>query len=552
MLQELRIRNYAIIDELDIRFDGGLTIITGETGAGKSILMGALSLILGQRADSSVILNREKKTVVEGIFSVPDKPEVKQFLDAEELDLQDELILRREISPNGKSRAFINDTPASLTQLQDLSSLLVDLHRQFDTLSLGSSDFQMMVMDAMANHPDLINQYQQKYQHWLTSKKQLAAIEEQKLNSTKEQDYLQFLFNELEEASFRENELEELEEESKLLNSSEGIKLALSNLTQQLKYSEQPVVQTLKQLAQQIAPFTDTIAELKELQARLTATQIELDDLAEEADRLGDKVNYDAERISQIEERLNIGYKLLKKHGFQETKQLVALHEELSGRLGNIEELDDKIRILQQQVATAEQEMKNLGGRISEGRKKQIPSIEKQVNQLLIRVGMLNARLKVQMETVEPGTTGMDVIDFLFDANKSNQFASIRKVASGGELSRLMLCIKSLIAKKVNLPTMIFDEIDTGISGEASLQVGMIMKELSSSRQVICITHQPQIAGKADRHLFVYKEKAGKTIQTNIRVLSQAERVIAIAQMIGGDKPSAIAIENAKELLANA
>ena len=398
MLQELRIRNYAIIDELDIRFDGGLTIITGETGAGKSILMGALSLILGQRADSSVILNREKKTVVEGVFAVPDKQEVKKFLEEEELDLQEELIIRRELSPNGKSRAFINDTPASLTQLQDLSSLLVDLHRQFDTLSLGSADFQMMVVDAMANHQDLIHQYQQKYQHWQTCKKQLAVIEEQKLNSTKEQDYLQFLFNELEKAAFRDNELEELEEESKLLNSSEGIKLALSNLTQQLKYSEQPVVQSLKQLAQQVAPFTDTIAELKELQTRLTATQIELDDIAEEADRLGDKVNYDAERISQIEERLNLGYKLLKKHGFQETKQLVALHEELSGRLGNIEELDDKIRLLQQQVATAEQEMKNLGVRISEGRKKQVPVIEKQVNQLLVRVGMPNARLKLQME----------------------------------------------------------------------------------------------------------------------------------------------------------
>lgn len=552
MLQELRIRNYAIIDELDIRFDGGLTIITGETGAGKSILMGALSLILGQRADSTVILNREKKTVIEGIFVVPEKLAINNFLEKEELDLQEELIIRRELAPNGKSRAFINDTPASLTQLQELSSLLVDLHRQFDTLSLGSSDFQLMVVDAMAGHPELLVQYQQQYLRWIACKKELAAVEEEKLKNTREQDYIQFLFNELEEAAFKDNELEELEEENKLLNSSEGIKLALSNLTQQLKYADQPVVQSLKLLAQQIQPFTETSAALKELQARLLAAQIELADIAEEADHLGDNVHYDAERIAEIEERLDLGYKLLKKHGFQQTRQLTALHAELGSKLGNMVELDDTIRNLNQQLMQAEKDMKVLAQRIHENRKKQLPLLEKQVNLLLVRVGMPNARLKVQMEPTNHGITGADAIDFLFDANKSNQFASIRKVASGGELSRLMLCIKSLIAKKVNLPTLIFDEIDTGISGEASLQVGMIVKELSSTRQVICITHQPQIAGKADRHLFVFKEKAGKTIQTNIRVLTQAERVTAIAQMIGGDKPSAIAIENAKELIANA
>jgi DNA repair protein RecN (Recombination protein N) len=551
MLQELRIRNYAIIDELDISFDSGLTIITGETGAGKSILMGALSLILGQRADSSIIVNKEKKTVVEGIFAVPGNQEIRYFLETEELDQSDELLLRREIAPNGKSRAFINDTPASLTQLQNLSLLLVDLHRQFDTLSLGSADFQMMVVDAMANNQIVLQSYQQEYQNWTKFRRELAAIEERKNSGTKEQDYLHYLFNELEEAAFTENELEALEDELRLLNSSEGIKLALSAVMQQLKTADTPVVQVIKQVSQQLSPYTSAQNSLQELQSRLIAAQIELDDIAEEADRLSDKIQYDPERIARIDERLNLGYRLLKKHGFQTTTQLVNLQTELQGKLGSMEELDEQINAIKKLLAGSEKKMNELADKLSEARRKQLTPVEKQVTQLLDRVGMPNARLKIQLDKVEPGLHGRDAVDFLFDANKSNQFAPIRKVASGGELSRLMLCIKSLVAKKINLPTLIFDEIDTGISGEASRQVGLIMKELAASRQVICITHQPQIAGKADRHLFVYKEKLGKNIQTNIKSLSEPERITAIAQMLGGDKPSAIAIENARELIMN-
>ncbi len=552
MLQELRIRNYAIIDELDISFDAGLTIITGETGAGKSILMGALSLILGQRADSSVMVNREKKTVVEGVFAVAGKLEIKTFLEKEELDYSEELLLRREIAPTGKSRAFINDTPASLVQLQQLAMLLVDLHRQFDTLSLGSADFQMMVVDALANNQSLLQQYQQQYQRWVQLLRELTGLEDRKNNSTKEQDYIQYLFKELEEAAFSENELEALEEEARLLNSSEGIKLALAAVVAQLKNLETPVVQVLRQLGQQLSSYSSGHSGIQELQNRLTAAQIELDDLAEEADRLSDKIQHDPERIAQIDERINLGYRLLKKHGFQTTRQLVELKEELEGKLGNIDQLDDQINRLKKQVQESGEKVKLLAGTLSEARKKQIAPLEKQVAQLLTRVGMPNARLKIQMDKMEPGMLGIDSIDFLFDANKSGQFAPVRKVASGGELSRLMLCIKSLVAKKINLPTLLFDEIDTGISGEASRQVGLIMKELAASRQVICITHQPQIAGRADRHLFVYKEKLGKTIQTGIKALSAEERVTAIAQMLGGDKPSAIAIENAKELIMNA
>jgi DNA repair protein RecN (Recombination protein N) len=549
MLQDLHIQNYAIIDELSISFDAGLTIITGETGAGKSILMGALSLILGQRADSSMVLNKEKKMVVEAVFSVASKPEILGFLSREELDSNDELIIRREITPNGKSRAFINDTPASLSQLQELTALLVDLHRQFDTLSLGSSDFQMTVVDAMADNQGRLASYQQQYQQWTQTARQLAELKEQKANSTREQDYYQFLYTELEEANFRENELEELEEESNLLSNTEGIKMALSNLTAQLKFQEPSIVQILKQLAQQLSPYISAQPALQELQSRLLAAQIELDDIAEEAERLDDRIQHDPARIAEIEERLNLGNRLLKKHGFQTTNQLLELQEELQGKLDTIDHLDDSIRQLEAKQQSLEKAMLDYAEQLSAARKKQLPNVEKQVNQLLIRVGMPNARLKLQLSKVEPALHGTDAVEFLFDANNSGQFAPIRKVASGGELSRLMLCIKSLVARKINLPTMIFDEIDTGISGEASKQVGLIMKELASSRQVICITHQPQIAGKADRHLFVYKENAGKGMRTNIRALSDTERITAIAQMLGGEKPSAIAMENAREMM---
>lgn len=549
MLQVLQIQNYAIIDELAISFDAGLTIITGETGAGKSILMGALSLILGQRADSSVVLNKEKKMVVEAVFAVSAKAEIQAFLNREELDNNEELIIRREIAPNGKSRAFINDTPASLNQLQELTALLVDLHRQFDTLSLGSSDFQMMVVDAMADNQTGLAAYQLQYQEWVQTRRQLAEIREQKASSTREQDYFQFLFSELEEANFRENELEQLEDEANLLNSSEGIKLALSNVAGHLKVQESAIVQVLKQLAQQLSPYCSSQTSIQELQARLLAAQIELDDIAEEADRLEDKIQYDPAQIAKIEERLNLGNKLLKKHGFKETSQLLSLQLELAGKLNTIDQLDESIKSLENKQVQLEKDMMAIADRLSNARKKQFTGIEKQVNQLLERVGMPNARLKLQWSKTAPGPTGTDAVEFLFDANNSQQFAPIRKVASGGELSRLMLCIKSLVAGKINLPTMIFDEIDTGISGEASKQVGLIMKEMAASRQVICITHQPQIAGKANCHLFVYKEKVGKGLQTNIRALTDAERITAIAQMLGGEKPSAIALENAREMM---
>lgn len=547
MLQELQIQNYAIIDELTIRFDQALNIITGETGAGKSILMGALSLILGDRADIGVVLNKEKKCFVEGVFQVQDKPGVKAWLQAQDLDSSAELIIRREIAVNGKSRAFINDTPVSLGQLQQLTTQLVDLHRQFDTLSLGDAGFQLSVMDALAGNEKNLASYRKCYRNWLDKERELSALLERKEQVTREFDYHQFLFNELDEAAFRDHELEDLEEELKLQANTEGIQSALSNVYELLKGADQPVVQILRQLIQQLQPFQ--LQVITEIRDRLQSAQIELSDVASDAASQVEGFTHDALRMEQIQERLNLGYKLLKKHGLQTTAQLLELKAGLSDKLQAVEQMEETIASLQKDVSESAVKLRELGGQLSAARKKQVAPLEKQVNALLVRVGMPNAQLKVQITEAEPAVDGTDNIEFLFDANKSGQFAPLRKVASGGELSRLMLCVKSLVAGKIDLPTLIFDEIDTGISGEASRQVGLIMKELSATRQVICITHQPQIAGRATRHFFVYKEPQGKAIATRVRVLNKEERVLAIAKMLSGEKPTQAALENAREMI---
>ncbi|MBZ5859245.1 DNA repair protein RecN [Flavihumibacter profundi] len=551
MLKELHIQNYAIIDELVIRFDGSLNIITGETGAGKSILMGALSLILGDRADINVVLNKEKKCFVEGLFQTNNKSSVVRFLTENDLEVSDELLIRREISVTGKSRAFVNDTPVTLNQLQQLSQQLVDLHRQFDTLSLGETGFQLSVIDAMAGNDSALIKYRKAFRNWQELQKQLTILIDRKNQENREFDYHQFLFNELDEAALKSNELEDIDAELKLLSNAEGIKAALANVFEQLKGQEVPVLQVIRQLIHQLQQYSQQHTKVAEIRDRMQAAYVELNDIAGEASALGDQIGHDTGRIEQLNERLNTGYKLLKKHNVQTTQQLLQIMEDLSGKLEAVEQLDETIARLEKETAAASKIVLELSQMLSAARKKQLAPFEKQVNILLARVGMPNARLKVQIEDAVPGINGADAIDFLFDANKSNQYAPIRKVASGGELSRLMLCIKSLVAGKMDLPTLIFDEIDSGISGEASRQVGLIMKELAAARQVICITHQPQIAGKADLHLFVYKEARGKSISTNIRVLDQEERIVAIAQMLSGEKPTPAALENAREMVMN-
>ncbi len=558
MLTKLHIQNYAIIDEIEIQFSDRLNIITGETGAGKSILMGALSLILGERADSSVLVNKTKKCFIEGVFSILDKPAVLSFLQEQEFDNDSELVLRREIAANGKSRAFINDTPATVQQLKQLTSLLVDLHQQFDTLELGDSDFQREVLDALAGNETVLQQYKKIFLQWQQTSKELTQLQEQKNAFTKEADYHQFLLDELNELSFKENELEDLDQELKVLSSAEGIKSALNKVFYELRESEQPIVTTIKQLLQQLQPFAELQKDLNGIITRLQSTQVELQDIAGEIDHINDQIQFDEKRIEWINERLTQGYKLLKKHSLQNTHELLTLQQELTKKLEAVLNIDDAISNKEKEAKTLYEEAEKLAEQLSVSRQKQLEPLELSVNRLLVQVGMPNARLKVDIKTVALHLFGKNQIDFLFDANQpagqasnNNRFEPIRKVASGGELSRLMLCIKSLVAASIDLPTMIFDEIDTGISGEAAKQVGLIMKNMANNRQIICITHQPQIAGKADAHFFVYKEIVADQVKTNIRLLDTDERITAIARMLSGEKPTAAAMENAREMMRN-
>jgi DNA repair protein RecN (Recombination protein N) len=551
MLQHLHIQNYAIIDEITIDFSGKLNIITGETGAGKSILTGALTLILGARADSSVLLDRDKKCFVEAIFSTEAGSGVRQFLKDHDLDSDDELVIRREIGSNGKSRAFVNDTPINLEQLQRLGALLVDLHQQFDALQLAESDFQRNVLDALAAHSSLVSQYQDLYRRQILARKELKTLQEMQASADKQSDYHQFLYEELEQAGFQDKELEQLDQELQLLGNAEAIKHALTKFYLDLEDSEQSVLQQLKALAQQLQPFTSYHPALPEILARTQSAQIELRDLAAEVAHLNDRMQYDPKRIEEVSERIATGHKLLKKHGLQFTHELIALKKELENKLLEVSNIAESLVAKEQQTEALHAQAKGLAEAISQNRKAVTESLEQKVNALLIQVGMPNARLKVRLEQIALDPYGMDSVEFLFDANRHNRFEPLGKVASGGELSRLMLCIKSLVAESINLPTLIFDEIDTGISGEAAKQVGIILKDLSRARQVISITHQPQIASKADAHFYVYKEIRDGLIKTKIRLLSSDERVTTIAQMLGGEKPTAAALENAREMVMN-
>ncbi len=551
MLQKLSIQNYAIIDELEIDFSNNLNVITGETGAGKSIIVGALGLILGERADTSVLVNKEKKLVVEGTFDTDGKQSILQFLKEQELDTDKELVVRREIAVNGKSRAFINDTPVNLSQLAGLSSLMVDLHQQFDTLELTATDFQLQVLDALAGHSETIDQYQAIFRDWLQTGKEKEILISRKQQSDKEADYNRFQFQELEEAAFTANELESIDTELKMLNNSEGIKSALSKVYFELKESDTPVLQQLKILLNQLNTYAGFHPALPELVQRLQSSQVELQDIAQEIDHISNQVNYDPARIEHLNDRLSLGYKLQKKHGVSNTNELIRIREELAAKLQAVLNIDEAIGAKEKEHARLYEAASKLASKISERRSKQVKPLEDNVNKLLAQVGMPNAKLKVGMNSVELNSSGIDAVNFLFDANKSGVFQPVRKVASGGELSRLMLCIKSLVAKSIDLPTLIFDEIDTGISGEAARQVAIILKGLAAKRQVICITHQPQIAGKADAHFFVYKDIVQNKIKTSIRLLTTDERITAIAKMLSGEKPTAAAMENAREMLMN-
>ncbi len=549
MLQKLTIKNYAIIDHLEVDFSGNLNVITGETGAGKSIVLGALSLILGERADPGMLLDKEAKCVIEGAFKVK-KSQVAAFFQQYELDMEeDQLLIRREISSAGKSRAFVNDTPVNLNQLTELSQYLVDLHQQFDTLELEKSDFQREVLDALVNQPAMMQQYQQQFQRYSQVQRQLKQLKDQRDSANKELDYNKFLLDELADAAFAANEIEELDAELKVLSHAEEIRNTLSRVYFQLNEDEQPILQQLRQIQSSVQALAAFHKDAPAVAERLQSAYLELQDISSEIGHMNDQVQFDGARIELVNERLSTGYKLLKKHGVQTTAELLQIQEQLSSKVEGALNLDEKLAALETELEVLRADLQQQADTITAARVSAAAPFEEKVNALLAQVGMPNARLKASIAQGGLNPYGQDTIEFLFDANKSGQFAPIRKVASGGELSRLMLCIKSLVAQSVALPTLIFDEIDTGISGEAARQVSFIMEDMAKGHQIICITHQPQIAGKADHHYFVFKDARDGKITTNVRLLTREERINKIAQMLSGEKPTAAALENARELV---
>ena len=553
MLQKLIIRNYAIIDNLTIEPAGQLNIVTGETGAGKSIILGALSLILGERADTSVLINKEEKCVVEAHFDVSANASFNRVLREEDIDEEQVCIIRREISASGKSRAIINDSPVTLNVLNRLTALLVDLHQQFGHLALEDDHFQMDVLDALAANGALKEDYSRIYKSYTSVSLQLNQLRERQLQWQKESDYKQYLFDELSQASLKENEIEDVELQLKQLSNAGRIITILQTSRNVLEEGDQPISNEIRRIHQQLQTVSDVLRDLEPLGERLASVYAELKDIASELGVLEHQLDADPATMQQLQERLDLGYKLCKKHGVQSTAELLSIQQQLEGELQQTLELESTITTLEKQKQELYTELEAAGKKLSASRQKIAPQLQKKLNELLHLVGMPNAQFRPDLECLPtPGPAGLDQVTFRLDANKSGQFLPVYKAASGGEMSRIMLCLKSLTAKAMHLPTLIFDEVDTGISGEAARQVGMLLQDLGRHHQVICITHQPQVAARGSRHFFVHKDlDAKKKITTRVRVLAPDERVVAIARMIGGEAPSEAAIQNARELVMN-
>jgi DNA repair protein RecN (Recombination protein N) len=550
MLQKLIIRDYAIIDHLVIEPDAHLNTVTGETGAGKSIILGALSLILGERADSSVLINKNEKSLIEGYFDVSKNEVFKNALIAAELDYDNPCIIRREINTSGKSRAFINDTPVTLDLLNKITSLLVDLHQQYGHLALEEDSFQMETLDAIGNTTKAAESYLNLYYRHKKIKQQLTDNRERQAQWQKETDYKQYLLEELQQAAFKEEEIEHADRQLKQIAHSEKIISTLQSARNMLEEGEQPLINELKRISQLLQGITELVPDIKPIQERISSVWAELKDIAGELENEEQKVSLDPDVMEELRQRIDLGFKLLKKHSVNTTNELLVLQQKFEDELKATLDVQEAIERLAKEEGIVYKELVTEAEQLSVARRKILPSFTSKINELLALVGMPNARFDVRIEKTPPSVKGIDNIQFLLDANKSGQFQLLQKAASGGEMSRIMLCIKSLTAKALHMPTLIFDEVDTGISGEAARQVAILLRDLAQYHQVICITHQPQVAAKGSRHFYVYKEAdKNERLSTKVRVLQKDERVLAIARMIGGEQPSPAAIKNAKELV---
>ncbi|TJZ50853.1 DNA repair protein RecN [Sphingobacterium olei] len=551
MLTRLYIKNYALIDNLDISFNKGLNIITGETGAGKSIIMGALGLIVGNRAEGKQFFDESQKCIIEGYFDVSSYA-LNDFFGETDLDYEEETIIRREIAVDGKSRAFVNDSPVTLNVLKALGEKLIDIHSQHATLQLNTEEFQLFVVDSVAANAKLLQAYNAEYKHLKKYEQRLLTLKEDIYAANAELDYNQFLFDELEKVNLVEGEVAELEAEQQQLENAEDIKKGLST-TQYLLIEGDTNIQTLlKDAVQQLQSVSKFFKRTEEFSDRLQSAYIEIKDIANEVELANEGVNLDGDRLDHVNSRLSEIYTLLKKHRLDTDVELIELREQLKTKLQLASSQDEALIVLENEVKKQLDAVLELARQISKTRQQSLPIIQDSVINTLVAVGMPNANLQIHLEPqtedkISP--KGLDKVQFLFSANKGQALQPIHKVASGGELSRVMLAIKSLVSQRSALPTIIFDEIDTGISGEVALRVGEVMENLARHMQVLAITHLPQIASKGTAHFKVYKEDRDERTKSNIRLLDQDKRILEIAQMLSGANPGDAALQHAKELL---
>jgi DNA repair protein RecN (Recombination protein N) len=548
MLKSLSISNYALIDQLLMQPSKGLSMITGETGAGKSIMLGAVGMLLGNRADTKVLLHDEKKCVIEGVFEIGEYG-LKEFFESEELDFDPTCIIRREISPGGKSRSFVNDTPVLLDTLKTLGTYLMDVHSQHDTLQLGEGSYQLGLIDAFAQTQEELKQYRLDYKTFKKNQKAYLEIKQKAHELQKEADFNQFQLDELSALSLQAGEQSELESTQEVLENAEEIKLKINEMLNLFQDEQLGVLQGMAQI-QQGMQFLERLAhKFQALRERFQSSLIEVKDLA---DTLADDeggIEVDFEKLEGIRERLSKIYQLQKKHAANSVEELMALEADLADKVFQFQNLDETLVKSKTALDLAEKQVLESGLKLRKIRITCFPDFQESLEKLLAGLGMENAKLVVEHKSIEPNPGGMDEIELLFSANKGSSPQPLKKVASGGEFSRLLFAIKFLMADKMALPTLIFDEIDTGISGEVALQMVRMMKEISQNHQVICITHLPQVAGQGDLHYFVYKDNSSAKTVSKIKLLEEEDRIQELAKMIAGATPSASALESAKELL---
>ncbi len=549
MLRRLQIKNYALIRDLDVDFTSGLTIITGETGAGKSILIGALSLILGQRADSGVLKDKENKCIVEGVFDV-DGYGLEGLFAENDLDYDRQVIFRREIAPNGKSRAFVNDTPVNLKTLEDLGVRLIDIHSQHQSLELGNRFFQLMVLDNYAGNKPLLTDYQAKFKLYKVLQAELAEAEERSLQLRQDIDYFQFQFEQLSKANLQPGEQEKLEHELERLTHAEEIKTAFQTVANLLGGEEVNVLGSVKESMNVLTKIVKFYPEAAELVERLNVIYLEMSDIYSDTEYSSEKMEVDPGRVVFLNERLDLIYSLQQKHHVAAEEELIQLRDDFGLKVNSVFSNDEVVAGLKIKRKEKEEELLQLADLLSLNRLNVTEPIGNKVEAQLLQLGMPNSRFKVEVKSgLSMSNFGRDEVSFLFTANKNGELSEISKVASGGELSRLMLSIKALISKSKALPTILFDEIDSGISGETADKMGNILKDISRDMQVINITHLPQIAAKGDHHYLVYKEDTDTETITRLKLLTPHDRISELAKMLSGEIITDAARMNATELL---